>query len=55
MTLIPREARESLMRVWLEILRERYPGTSWIAEETARDDEPSTKAQTETAELPSAA
>jgi hypothetical protein len=25
MTRIPREAREGLMRAWLEILRERHP------------------------------
>jgi hypothetical protein len=43
------------MRAWLEILRERHPGTTWIAEETPRDDEPSTKVQHETAELASAA
>lgn len=27
---LPREARQGLMRVWLEILRERHPGTSWV-------------------------
>ena len=43
------------MRAWLEILLERHPGTSWIAEETPREDEPSTKGQNETAELASAA
>jgi hypothetical protein len=30
MTLIPREAREGLMRAWLEILRERHPGITWL-------------------------
>jgi hypothetical protein len=28
---IPREAREGLMRAWLEILRERHPGVLWVA------------------------
>jgi len=55
MTRIPREARDGLMRVWLEILGEWHPGTSWIVEETSREDERSTKAQNETAELLSAA
>jgi hypothetical protein len=30
-TSIPREAREGLMRAWLEILRERHPEVTWIA------------------------
>jgi hypothetical protein len=51
---IPREARDGLMRAWLENLRERHSGTSWIAEETRREDPP-TKAQKEAAELSSAA
>jgi hypothetical protein len=55
MAAIPREAREGLMRAWLEILRERHPGTSWIAEETPRKEDPSTKAPLETAELVTAA
>jgi hypothetical protein len=28
---IPREAREGLMRAWLEILRERHPQVTWVA------------------------
>jgi hypothetical protein len=28
---IPREAREGLMRAWLEILRERHPDVTWVA------------------------
>jgi hypothetical protein len=55
MTLIPREAREGLMRAWLEILRERHPGTSWIVEESPSEDDPSTDAQSENRELSSAA
>jgi hypothetical protein len=27
---LPREAREGLMRAWLEILRERHPGVDWL-------------------------
>jgi hypothetical protein len=28
---LPREAREGLMRAWLELLRERHPGVTWVA------------------------
>jgi hypothetical protein len=55
MSRLPREARDGLMRAWLEILRERHPGTSWIAEETPRAEDPQTQAQKETAELVPAA
>jgi hypothetical protein len=27
---LPREAREGLMRAWLEILRDRHPSTMWV-------------------------
>lgn len=27
---LPKEARDGLMRVWLEILRERHPAVIWI-------------------------
>jgi hypothetical protein len=27
---LPREAREGLMRAWLEILLERHPSVTWI-------------------------
>jgi hypothetical protein len=27
---LPREARDGLMRAWLEILRERHPGVTWV-------------------------
>jgi hypothetical protein len=41
-TALPSEAREGLMRVWLELLREKHPGVSWLAvepdTETARRD-----------------
>lgn len=55
MSQIPREAREGLMRAWLEILRERHPGTSWIVEESPSEDGPPTDAQSETSELLTAA
>jgi hypothetical protein len=32
---IPPQAREGFMRVWLEILREKYPGVSWVPAERA--------------------
>jgi hypothetical protein len=30
MSRLPAEAREAVMRVWLEILREKHPGVSWV-------------------------
>jgi hypothetical protein len=30
MSRLPREAHDSLMRAWLEILRERHPDVSWV-------------------------
>jgi hypothetical protein len=30
MSRLPREARDGIMRAWLEILRERHPEVSWI-------------------------
>jgi hypothetical protein len=30
MSHLPREARDGLMRAWLEILRERHPHVSWV-------------------------
>lgn len=41
MTALPREARDGLMRAWLELLREQHPGVSWIrvgADNTTRDE-----------------
>ena len=32
---LPHEARHGLMRAWLEILRARHPGLTWVP---ARDD-----------------
>jgi hypothetical protein len=55
MSRLPREARDGLMRAWLEVLRERHPGTSWIVEKTPQEDDQSTKPQKyETAELSAA-
>ncbi len=36
---IPRQAREGLMRAWLEILHERHPGVTWIAVEAIERNE----------------
>jgi hypothetical protein len=38
---IPREARDGLMRAWLEILREQHPDVTWLPLEDAspKDDE----------------
>jgi hypothetical protein len=43
MASITREARDGLMRVWLEILRERHPGVTWVTttRESTPDDLPS--------------
>jgi hypothetical protein len=32
MTPLPHEARDGLMRAWLDILRERHPDVTWIAQ-----------------------
>jgi hypothetical protein len=34
MSRIPAEAREGLMRVWLDVLGERHPGVSWVPRES---------------------
>lgn len=34
MSSINREAREGLMRAWLEVLRERHPDVAWIPADT---------------------
>jgi hypothetical protein len=41
-TRITRDARDGLMRAWLEILREKHPGVSWVpvAEATQSEDHP---------------
>jgi hypothetical protein len=35
---LPREAREGLLRAWLEILRERHPSVSWVPVEQGEQD-----------------
>jgi hypothetical protein len=30
MTELPREARDGLMRAWLQLLRERHPDVTWV-------------------------
>lgn len=39
MPAIPREARDGLMRAWLEILRERNPDVTWVALSGADPDQ----------------
>jgi hypothetical protein len=48
MSRLPREARDGLMRAWLEILRERHPGISWVPAEQERRDAASRVCATET-------
>jgi hypothetical protein len=45
---LPLEAREGLMRAWLEILRERHPGISWVPTEQEGHDAASRLCATET-------
>jgi len=41
MSRLPREARDGVMRVWLEILRERHPSVTWVplTDRPPEDDE----------------
>ena len=39
MVRIPSEARDGLMRAWLDILRERHPEVAWIPAETVDHNE----------------
>ena len=34
MTTLPRQARDGLMRAWLDILRERHPEVTWVPADT---------------------
>ena len=54
MARIPREARDGLMRAWLEILRERHPEVTWVTatemgphEEHLRADERTSQEEAE--------
>jgi hypothetical protein len=49
---IPREARDGLMRAWLEILREQHPDVTWLSLEDASliDDENTDSASVSPAE-----
>jgi hypothetical protein len=40
---LPGEARDGLMRAWLQILREKHPGVTWVpfAEAASAEDHPS--------------
>ena len=45
---IPGEARDGLMRAWLEILRERHPDVSWVSiEDSHLEDDLAGEGQTE--------
>jgi hypothetical protein len=46
---IPREAREGLLRAWLEILREHHPDVTWLPLE---DVSPMDDANTDSATAP---
>jgi hypothetical protein len=35
---MPREARDGLMRAWLEILRERHPNVNWLPAEQEQQE-----------------
>jgi hypothetical protein len=52
---LPSEARNGIMRAWLEILRERNPGTAWITVgESSTKEDPATDTQSEAAQAVSA-
>lgn len=36
---LPAEARDGLSRVWLEILKERHPGVTWVLAPQDREQE----------------
>ena len=35
---LPPEAREGIKRAWLEILKQRHPAVTWIAEDPSPDE-----------------
>jgi hypothetical protein len=42
MSRLPREARDGLMRAWLEILREQHPDVTWLPLEDGSPDDANT-------------
>ncbi len=36
---IPTEARQGLLRAWLEILKERHPEVTWVAQDAPPEEE----------------
>jgi hypothetical protein len=48
MSRLPRKARDGIMRAWLEILRERHQGISWVPAEQDRHDAASRVCASET-------
>ena len=50
MTSIPREARDGLMRAWLEILREQHPDVTWVVLEQEPHETESTSVRSASTE-----
>jgi hypothetical protein len=50
MSVLPREAREGLMRAWLKVLSDRHPDVTWVpaAHGHAADEVPATAANART-------
>lgn len=42
MSRLPTEAREALMRVWLDLLGERHPGLTWLPSQSEHEGSPET-------------
>jgi hypothetical protein len=40
---LPAQAREGLMRAWLDILKQRHPDMTWIARDDRSSGEPVTE------------
>jgi hypothetical protein len=51
-TRLPREARDGLIRTWLEILKERHPEVIWIAKgDASAENNAASSDSTETVEV----
>ena len=40
MSRLPREARDGLMRVWLQLLAEKHPGVAWVPAHEGPEEQP---------------
>jgi hypothetical protein len=49
---LPRQAREGLIRAWLEILRQRHPAVVWVVCDQVSDEERNSEGATPGAERP---